>query len=171
MAIQTICDLFYRSVDTFRKPEHLKFKKDGVWRAVSSEELRAAVEETSMGLRALGIGRGDRVAILSENRPEWAFADLATLCTGAADATIYPTLTRRRCTTSCRTRSEGRLRLERGPGGARSPRCAPELPHLQHVIRFDPAPVAGTHVARRAAGEGQGRRRRTATRCAAGPPR
>ena len=79
MAIQTICDIFYRSVDTFRKPEHLKFKKDGAWRAVSSEELRAAVEETSMGLRALGVGKGDTVALLSENRPEWAIADLATL--------------------------------------------------------------------------------------------
>ena len=93
MAIQTVCDIFYRSVDTFRKPEHLKFKKDGAWRAVSSEELRAAVEETSMGLRALGVGKGDKVAILSENRPEWAIADLATLCAGAADATIYATLT------------------------------------------------------------------------------
>ena len=89
----TVCDIFYRSVDTYRKPEHLKYKKDGAWRAISSEELRAAVEETSMGLRALGIGKGDVVALLSENRPEWAFADLATLCTGAADATIYATLT------------------------------------------------------------------------------
>ena len=39
----------------------------------------AAVEELSMGLRALGVEQGDRVAILSENRPEWALADLATL--------------------------------------------------------------------------------------------
>src|SRR5512139_166201 len=93
MAVQTVCELFYRSVDTYRKPEHLKYRKDGAWHAISSDELRAAVEEISMGLRALGVLPGDKVAILSENRPEWAFADLATLCTGAADATIYPTLT------------------------------------------------------------------------------
>jgi len=93
MAIETVCEAFYRSVDTYRKPEHLKHKKDGAWHAVSSEEFRAAVEEIAMGLRALGVARGDKVAIVSENRPEWAFADLATLCLGAADATIYPTLT------------------------------------------------------------------------------
>lgn len=91
MASETICDVFYRSVG-FAKPEHLKYKRDGAWRAISSEELRVAVEETSAGLRALGVERGDHVAILSENRPEWAFADLATQLAGAADAPIYPTL-------------------------------------------------------------------------------
>ena len=94
MAIQTVCDLFYRSVDTFRKPEHLKYKKDGAWRAISSDELRAAVEETSMGLRALGVEQG-RPASPSSPRtgPSGRIADLATLCAGAADAPIYPTLT------------------------------------------------------------------------------
>jgi hypothetical protein len=60
MAIQTVCESFYRSVDTYRKPEHLKYKKDGAWRAVSSEEFRAAVEEIAMGLRALGVARATR---------------------------------------------------------------------------------------------------------------
>ena len=92
MAIRTLCDVFYRSVDGFRKAEHLKYRKDGAWHAVSSEELRLAVEEISMGLRALGVEKGDHVAILSENRPEWAMADLAVLCAGAADSPIYPTL-------------------------------------------------------------------------------
>jgi len=45
-----------------------------------------------MGLRALGLEKGDRVAILSENRPEWAYADLAVLAAGAVDAPIYSTL-------------------------------------------------------------------------------
>jgi long-chain acyl-CoA synthetase len=93
MAIRTVCDIFYHSVDTFRKAEHLKYKKDGTWRVISSEELKAAVEEVSMGLRALGVDKGDKVAILSENRPEWAIADLATLAIGAADAPVYSTLT------------------------------------------------------------------------------
>ena len=89
----TLCDLFYRSVETFRKSEHLKQKRGGEWRSVSSEEFRRAVEELSLGLGGLGIERGDRVALLSENRPEWAYADMATLCLGAIDVPIYPTLT------------------------------------------------------------------------------
>ena len=93
MATKTLPDLFYRSVDGFRKPEHLRYKRDGAWQATSSDEFRAAVEETALGLAGLGIGKGDHVAILSENRPEWAFADFATLALGAADVPIYPSLT------------------------------------------------------------------------------
>ena len=144
MAIQTICDIFYRSVDTFRKPEHLKFKKDGAWRAVSSEELRAAVEETSMGLRALGVGKGDTVALLSENRPEWAIADLATLCAGAADATIYATLTAPQVQYILAD-SESKVVFVSNPAqAAKVAEVRRHLPLLQHVVRFDPAPVPGT---------------------------
>ena len=101
MSIRTLCDIFYRSVDTYRKPDHLQYKQDGAWRAISSDEFRRAVEELSMGLRGLGVEKGDRVAILSENRPEWAYADLATLCAGAVDAPIYADPHRRpRCSTS-----------------------------------------------------------------------
>src|SRR5882672_12455229 len=92
MPTRTLCEIFYHSVETYRKPAHLKVKRDGAWRDISSEELRRAVEELSMGLRALGVEKGDRVALLSENRPEWAYVDLATLCAGAADAPIYPNL-------------------------------------------------------------------------------
>jgi long-chain acyl-CoA synthetase len=89
---RTLCDIFFESVDTYRKPDHLRVKRDGAWRDVGSDEYRQAVEEISMGLRGLGIAPGDRVAILSENRPEWAFADLATLAAGAVDVPIYTTL-------------------------------------------------------------------------------
>ena len=92
MAIQTLPELFYASVDGFKKAEHLRHKKDGTWRGISSDELRAAVEETAMGLAALGLGKGDKIAILSENRPEWAFADMAALALGAADVPVYPSL-------------------------------------------------------------------------------
>jgi long-chain acyl-CoA synthetase len=93
MTTGTLCDLFYASVDNYRKPEHLKAKVDGQWRGWSSEEFRTAVEELSLGLRALGVEKGDRVAILSENRPEWALSDLAALTAGAVDVPIYSTLT------------------------------------------------------------------------------
>jgi long-chain acyl-CoA synthetase len=144
MAIQTICDIFYRSVDTFRKPEHLKFKKDGAWRAVSSEELRAAVEEASMGLRALGVEKGDTVAILSENRPEWAIADLATLCAGAADATIYATLTPPQVQYILADSESKVVFVSNATQARKVAEVRDRLPLLQHVVRFDPAPVPGT---------------------------
>ncbi|MCI0571537.1 MAG: hypothetical protein L0Y66_12345, partial [Myxococcaceae bacterium] len=64
MEPRTLCDLFYSSVDVFRKPAHLKYKKDGVWHGISSDDLRRAVEELSMGVRVLGVEKGDRVALL-----------------------------------------------------------------------------------------------------------
>jgi long-chain acyl-CoA synthetase len=144
MAIQTVCDLFYRSVDTYRKPEHLKYKRDGAWHTVSSEEFRAAVEEISMGLRALGVSRGDKVAIVSENRPEWAFADLATLCTGAADATIYPTLTAAQVHYILDDSESKVAFVSNAAQAAKVAEVRARLPRLQHVVRFDPAPMPGT---------------------------
>jgi long-chain acyl-CoA synthetase len=144
MAVETVCDLFYRSVDTYRKPEHLKFKRDGVWHAVSSEELRAAVEETSMGLRALGVGRGDKLAIVSENRPEWAYADLATVCTGAADATIYPTLTAAQVLYILDDSESKVVFVSSAAQAAKVEEVRARLPRLQHVVRFDRAPLPGT---------------------------
>ncbi|HXK11267.1 MAG TPA: long-chain fatty acid--CoA ligase [Vicinamibacteria bacterium] len=144
MAVQTVCDLFYRSVDTFRKAEHLKFKKEGTWRAVSSEELRAAVEETSMGLRALGVGRADTIAILSENRPEWAYADLGTLCAGAADATIYPTLTPPQVQYILGDSESKLVFCSSAAQAAKVAEVRGRLPLLQHVVCFEPVPVPGT---------------------------
>lgn len=69
-------------------------KNAGEWTTVSSRDLYRSVAGTARSLARWGIGRGDRVAILGENRPEWAIADFATLLLGAVDVPIYPTLTK-----------------------------------------------------------------------------
>src|SRR5512145_37084 len=90
--MRTLSELFYYSVETYRKSDHFLRKTDGVWVPTSSNAFGAAVEELSMGLRTLGVEKGDRVAILSENRPEWLVADLATLCLGGISVPAYATL-------------------------------------------------------------------------------
>ena len=67
------------------------------WTSISSAQLQAWVFATARQLRAWGIGKGDRVAILSENRPEWAVADFATLLLGAVDVPIYATQIAEQC--------------------------------------------------------------------------
>jgi long-chain acyl-CoA synthetase len=144
MTPQTVCQIFYRSVDHFRKAEHLKYRAPEGWKGISSEELRVAVEETSMGLRELGVGAGDRVAILSENRPEWAFADLATLCAGAVDVPIYPTLTPHHVGYIL-ANSGARVAFVSSPSlAARIGAVRDQAPALEHVVRFDPDPAPGT---------------------------
>ena len=144
MAIRTVCDIFYHSVDTFRKAEHLKYKKDGTWRAISSEDLRTAVEEVSMGLRALGVEKGDKVAILSENRPEWAIADLATLAIGAADAPVYSTLTPAQVLYILNDSESKVVFVSNAAQAAKVAEVRSQAKRLLHVIRMDAAPIEGT---------------------------
>ena len=66
---------------------------DGVWQSLSAAEVDQRVRAVAHALRAWGIQRGDRVAILSENRWEWAVTDYAILALGAVVVPIYPTLT------------------------------------------------------------------------------
>ncbi|MGK2858996.1 MAG: AMP-dependent synthetase/ligase [Thermoanaerobaculia bacterium] len=92
MAIQTLNDIF---VETLKKPRATAFKhkKDGQWRDISLPEFESTVRGISAALRSMGVQPGDRVAILSENRPEWTMADVAILASGAVSVPIYPTLT------------------------------------------------------------------------------
>ncbi len=144
MEVRTLCDIFYRSIDTYKKPEQLRYKKDGVWRAISSDEFRRTVEELSLGLRALGIEKGDKVAILSENRPEWAFADLASLLAGAVDAPIYSTLTPQQVLYILNDSEAKAAFVSNAAQAAKVNEVRAEAKHLKHVIRMDSAPVEGT---------------------------
>ena len=144
MAIRTVCDLFYHSVDTFRKPEHLKYKKEGAWHALSSDELRTAVEELSLGLRALGVEKGDKVAILSENRPEWVIADFATLAIGAADSPIYSTLTPNQVLYILNDSESKIVVVSNAAQAAKITEVRSQAKYLKEVIRLDAAPIPGT---------------------------
>jgi long-chain acyl-CoA synthetase len=70
----------------------MKYKKGDRWLDVSVPEFRDSVRWLATGLRHLGVKAGDRVAILSENRPQWTISDFAALCLGAVSVPIYPTL-------------------------------------------------------------------------------
>src|ERR1700688_3851360 len=65
----------------------------GHWEPMSSNVLYGRVRALADAFRGWGVGKGDRVAILSENRWEWPVADFATLAIGAVDVPLYPTLT------------------------------------------------------------------------------
>lgn len=71
----------------------LIYESGGVWHDVSSRQLYGCVYRTAEQLESWGIRKGDRVALLAENRMEWPVADFACLAIGAVDVPIYPTLT------------------------------------------------------------------------------
>ena len=86
---RTLCDIFSVAASS-GKPNLLISKVGGVWSPISAADFGFTVRALSLGLNGLGVQPGDRVAILSENRPEWAMADYAILCAGAWSVPIYP---------------------------------------------------------------------------------
>ena len=88
----TLNKLFFDAIERFDKPDALQYKKDGTYRPISSRELADRVRQVALGLQEIGVRRGDRVAILSENRAEWVIADYACLTAGLTDVPVYPTL-------------------------------------------------------------------------------
>jgi long-chain acyl-CoA synthetase len=90
----TLNELFNSAVDRYRESDLLRFKREGRWNPLTYGEVARRVRELALGLHALGMSSGDRVAIWSENRPEWNLADLATLAIGAVDVPIYATQAR-----------------------------------------------------------------------------
>jgi long-chain acyl-CoA synthetase len=143
-AARTLCDLFYDAVDTCDKPDHLLYKKDGAWRSISSAEFRRAVEELSLGLRALGLEPGDRVAILSENRPEWAFADLATLAAAAVDVPIYVSLTPPQVLYILNDSQARFVFVSNAAQAAKVAEVRAQAPAVRHVILMSGDEVPGT---------------------------
>ena len=92
MKPDTLNDIFAAIVDR-QQPRVMMFRQGTQWLPISSRELHDYVNATAWTLHEWGIGKGDRVAILSENRPEWSIADFACLSLGAVVVPIYPTLT------------------------------------------------------------------------------
>jgi len=92
MSITTLNDIFFAAVE--RNLDRIMLYRDaGNWLPISSREFGISVARTARALRAWGIQPGDRIAILSENRPEWPTADMASLLLGAVTVPLYTTLT------------------------------------------------------------------------------
>jgi long-chain acyl-CoA synthetase len=88
---QTIPHYCFESFTRHNKRDALASKADGAWNYISGNEAVERVKRIAMGLAALGVKAGDRIAVLSENRPEWSLADLAILSLRAVNVPIYTT--------------------------------------------------------------------------------
>ncbi len=155
----TLTQLFFTTVDRHAGlPAAFRSKVGGAWVAITHRETLERVKAISLGLRELGIKPGDKVAIVSENRPEWALTDYACLCARAADVPVYPTLTAKQTeyilrdsesvAAFCSTKAQVDKILE-----VRS-----ELPGLKYIIAYDADAAAGrAGVTALAAVEAKGR--------------
>jgi long-chain acyl-CoA synthetase len=89
----TLVDVFTGIARDHKRPDTLNYKHDDRWVSVSSDELLARAHRIAAGLHAIGVQRGDRVALLSESRVEWTLTDAGSIFAGTIDVPIYATLT------------------------------------------------------------------------------
>ncbi|MBC7349017.1 MAG: long-chain fatty acid--CoA ligase [Candidatus Aminicenantes bacterium] len=91
--IETLAQLFMNTVKTYRKPDLMLYKKEGKYVPISTAEFEKGVIHLALALNHLGFRKGDKLIILSENRPEWVMTDFATICQGGLTVPIYTSLT------------------------------------------------------------------------------
>ena len=92
MSIQTLAELFLVAAG-HGKPDCMLHKVAGQYAPISTDEMVDRVARLAKALQGLGVGRGDRVALMADNGPHWAIVDFACLCIGAVVVPIYPTET------------------------------------------------------------------------------
>ena len=140
--LKTLAALPFHFVGRHPKPALVRRCRGDAVEELSTQEFFDRIRDLGLGLGALGVEPGDRVAILSDSRPEWVIADLAALTAGAVTAPIYPTL------------PEAQVRYILADSGARVVVVADEtqaakvravwgeLAHLSAMVIMDPAPQA-----------------------------
>src|SRR5918999_3803862 len=133
----TLNQLFFEACEQYNKPNALQVKVDGAYRPISHRTLLERVRRFALGLQELGVRGGDRVALLSENRPEWAIADYACLTAGMADVPIYPNATAEQAAYILRDSGATAIFVSTAEQAAKIAQVRRECPALRYVIGFD----------------------------------
>ena len=143
-----LLDLVHRSVERYPDKEAIRWKRpksrgetadDGGWESRTYRQMWDWITELSLGLRDLGVGEGDAVAIMSRTRPEWAIGDLAALATGAITAPIYPQSEPNQAAFILNNVNAKLVIVENAQQAAKIETIRAEVPTLQHVVTMDPS--------------------------------
>lgn len=92
MEVTRLFDIIERNVFEFPREDAICGKENGVWIKYSSQQYLETVNNISYGLLQLGIQKGDCIATITPNRPEWNLLDMAIMQIGAVHVAIYPTI-------------------------------------------------------------------------------
>lgn len=144
----TIAGLWREAVAAGRpEPAYLVRDDDDAWQPVSRAEAGRAIEELAAGLLALGVERGDRVALLSRTRLEWVLCDFALASIGAVSVPIYPTSSAIECAYVLGNAGATAVVCENPEQYAKIAPLRAELEALERVVVFDGAPGSAITLA------------------------
>ena len=123
--------------ENHNRPDTLNFKESGQWRNYSTDEVIDIINNFSYGLLSIGIKKGDKVAIISANRPEWNFVDLACAQIGAITVPMYPSLSSSDMAYILNDAGVRLLFLDNAEIGAKINEIKSQVPSLEKVSSFD----------------------------------
>ena len=153
MSETTLFDLYRHDADSPRADHYVHFVPGGR-RVLSTQEFFTSTACLAEGLAAIGITRGDRVMLLSDNRPEWHIADLAVLNLGAVDVPIYGTLTPPQIAYQANDSGAVAAIVENPAQMAKFLKIRHTCPGLKHLIQIEGAPAPGCTMLDEAIGAG-----------------
>jgi long-chain acyl-CoA synthetase len=133
---RTLADLLPRSAEKYGAAEALRFKEGDAWVSRSFAEVGETVRALSLGLIELGVGKGDKVSILANTRPEWTYADFAALSAGATVVPIYQTNSPEECQYVLENSDAKVVVVEDDEQMEKIRAVRDRLPLLEHVIRM-----------------------------------
>lgn len=133
----TITQLFFDAARRYDRADAMLHKVDGRWTPIAHKTVVERVRRVALGLRDLGLAPGDRVALLCENRPEWAIADYGCLTARLASVPVYPTLPAEQLPHLLNDSGAAVVFVSTAVQAAKVARVRAECPALRHVIGID----------------------------------
>jgi len=141
--INTLSELLLNTLKSYPKPEFLLVKRGERFAPVSTEEFGTTIRHLSLGLKDLGLAKGDKLIILSENRPEWTMTDFACLCLGGVTVPVYTTLTPEQVKYIINDSDAKFVVVSNEELWAKVEGIKKDLPQVRHIISFAAQAPAG----------------------------
>ncbi len=135
---RTMADMLALAAERRGDAPALRYKAGAEWTDVSYADLDRTAREIALGLVDLGVEQGDRVAIIANTRPEWTYANFATLCAGAVTVTVYQTNSPEESQYVLEHSESRAVFVEDAEQLAKLRQVESSLPALEHVIVMEP---------------------------------
>ena len=142
MTEKNILDLYRHEYESSKEEHYFHYTLDG-YTTLSTAEFFGRTAGLAVGLGKLGVGSGDRVMLLTDNRPEWHMVDLATIDLGAADVPVYGTLTPAQISYQIKDSGSKVAVAENADQMAKFLQIRNECPDLTHLIQIEGPYAAG----------------------------
>jgi len=142
MTEKNVLDLYRHEFESSKEEHYFHYTLDG-HTTLSTSEFFGRTAGLAVGLEKLGVGRGDRLMLLTDNRPEWHMVDLATIDLGAADVPIYGTLTSAQISYQIKDSGSKVAIAENADQMAKFIQIRNDCPDLTHLIQIEGPCAAG----------------------------